>query len=213
MVRDNFENYKLSFSSNFLEIENVKFFLYILLFICLNCIGQANIETPFGFPKLHIEMTTEELTKEMGEPIEIKSFNDENKVWIDGGYDTKKAVVYAIGFDQVYVYEYQNKYCLWKAYIKENKIIYMNLSGRYVMDKYKKFVTVRNQINYGDSAEKVEAVLGKNFFPDQDIGYTDYLYPDLGIRFTFAQNKISNIYLFRPFSNRADLFKLTRYYR
>lgn len=157
-------------------------------------------------------MSSEDLIYEMGQPKEIRSFEEEKKIWEDGDFNTERALVYLLGFDQLYIFDYQNKYCLWKAYFKDNKLIYMNLSGRYVLDQYKNNLTVRNDLKFGASMEDVEEVLGKNFFPDRDMGYTDYLYADLGIRFTFSQNKIATIYLFRPFSNRADLFKLIKYY-
>ncbi|MBD3637627.1 MAG: hypothetical protein HUJ25_09760 [Crocinitomicaceae bacterium] len=174
--------------------------------------GQTNIKTPFGFKKLYIEMSSDDLEDEMGKPQEIRSFEDEKKVWVNGGFDLKKAIVYHIGFDQVYIYDYQNKYCLWKAYIKEGKVVYMNLTGRWVKDEYVNNVTIRNELHFYDRIEKFEEVLGKNFFPDRNFGYTDYLYHDLGIRFTFKQSKMTNIYLFRRFTNMADLYKYARYY-
>ncbi len=173
---------------------------------------QSNIETPFGFDRIKIEMTTAELVKEMGPPEKIVSYEEEKKVWLDADYDLDKALVYHIGFDQVYVFDYQNDYCLWKAYIKDDRVIYMNLTSRFVRDLHLDKVSVRNQFGFGTSASKVEEVLGKNFFPDRAFSYTDYLYADLGIRFTFKQNHLTNIYLFRRFKNRADLGKLVKYY-
>ena len=157
-------------------------------------------------------MTTSQLIKEMGAPKKIVSYSEEKKVWLDGDYDLDKALVYHIGFDQVYVYDYQNKYCLWKAYIKDDRVIYMNLTSRFVQDLYLHKIKVRGQIGFGASISEIERLMGKNFFPDRAFSYTDYLYADLGIRFTFKQNHLTNIYLFRRFKNRADLGKLTRYY-
>ena len=157
-------------------------------------------------------MSTSQLIKEMGSPEKIVSYQEEEKVWLDADYELDKALVYHIGFDQVYIYDYQNKYCLWKAYIKDDRVIYMNLTSRFVRDLYIEKLKVRDAFGFGVSAQKVEKVLGKNFFPDRAFSYTDYLYADLGIRFTFKQNHLSNIYLFRRFKNRADLGKLTRYY-
>lgn len=157
-------------------------------------------------------MTTEELVAEMGEPIEIRSFKDEKQVWIDGDFNTEKHIVYHIGYDNVYIFDYQNKYCLWKAYIKDNKVIYINLSSRYTEKIYTDNVTIRNTLHYHCSIENVERVLGKDFFPDRHISFTDYFYAELGIRLTFIQGKMTNIYMFRRFTNRADLYRLVKYY-
>ena len=184
--------------------------IFILLFVSTTF--AQTIIPPFGFKDLHVNMTTAELVEEMGQPKKIVSFEDEKKVWVDGGFPLEKAIVFHIGFQEVYVYDYQNKYCLWKAYIKDDQVIYMNLVSRYVWDQYKSKVSILGKLYFQDPTEKFEQVLGKNFFPDRDFGYTDYLYHDLGIRFTFKQDKMTNIYLFRRLSNRADLLKLIKYY-
>lgn len=171
-----------------------------------------NISTPWGFDKLKVEMTSSDLIKELGRPEKIVSYEQEEKVWLDGDYDLAKSLVYHIGFDEVYIYDYQNKYCLWKAYLKDDHVIYMNLTSRYVREIYTEKVMVRNKFGFGSSTSQVEKTLGENFFPDRAFSYTDYLYADLGIRFTFKQNRLTNIYLFRRFKNRADLGKLTKYY-
>src|SRR5690606_2935593 len=137
---------------------------------------------------------------------------EEKKVWVDGNHSLNKAIVFHIGFDEVYLFNYQNKYCLWKAYLKDDKVVYMNLVSRFVNDEFKTKLTVAEQLHFNDHIEAFEKVLGKNFFPDREFGYADYLYHDLGIRFTFKQGKMTNIYLFRPLSNRADLLKLVKYY-
>lgn len=157
-------------------------------------------------------MTTSELVQEMGQPEKIVSYQEEEKVWLDADYNLDKALVYHIGFDEVYIFDYQNKYCLWKAYIKDDKVIYMNLTSRFVRDNYINKVKVRNEFGFGAKISTVVTSMGKNFFPDRAFSYTDYLYADLGIRFTFKQNHLTNIYLFRRFKNRADLGKLVKYY-
>ena len=191
----------------------MRIFLIIgIVLICACGHTQTNITTPYGFPKIRVNMTTSELIQEMGQPKEIRYYKDEKKVWVDGGYDISKSIAYLIGFDSVMIYDYQNKYCLWKAYVKDDQVIYMNLVSRFVLEKFTSQVTVHHKIRFGDSIEKVEAVLGKNFYPDRNIGYTDYLYHDLGIRFTFKQNKMTNIYLYRRLENRADLYILARHF-
>lgn len=192
----------------------MRFTLLLLLILnsLLDSTGQTNIETPFGFKDLFIEMSSAQLIKEMGAPKKIVSYAEEEKVWLDSDYDLNKALVYHIGFDEVYIFDYHNKYCLWKAYMKDDQVIYMNLTSRFVSDLFVEKIKVRNAFGFGVSSHKVEETLGKNFFPDRAFSYTDYLYADLGIRFTFKQNHLTNIYLFRRFKNRADLGKLTRYY-
>jgi hypothetical protein len=173
---------------------------------------QVNIETPFGFENLFIEMSTTQLIEEMGEPEKIISYEDEKKVWVDGDYSLEKSLIFHIGFDQVYVFDYQNKYCLWKAYIKNNKVVYMNITSRFVEEIYKTQLTIRGVLSFQNRIQEFVDVLGSNFFPDRGFGYTDYLYHDLGIRFTFRQDRMTNVYLFRRFTNKADLFKLVKYF-
>ena len=182
------------------------------MFTCINTFSQVNVVPPYGFKDLRVDMTSGDLIALMGQPKRVVSFEDEKKVWVDGNFSLDKAIVFHIGFDEVYEFDYQNKYCLWKAYIKDGKVIYMNLVSRFVVDEIKSKLTVMDQIHFQDSEADVVKILGKNFFPDRDFGYTDYLYHDLGIRFTFKQDKMTNIYLFRRFSNRADLFKLVKYF-
>ena len=190
----------------------MRFVVLILISIAHFTIAQVNIDTPYGFKNLHIEMSTSELVDEMGEPKKMVSFEDEKKVWVEGNFDLNKAIAFHIGFDKVYVFDYQNKYCLWKAYIKDDKVVYMNLVSRFVRNEFKSNVTVRGLLHFHDHVKEFEAVMGKNFFPDRGLGYTDYLYHDLGIRFTFKQDKMTNIYLFRRLTNRADLLKLVKHY-
>lgn len=184
----------------------------ISLLIYLNSFSQSNIETPLGFDKVYVNMSVEDLVSELGQPEEIRSFKDEEKVWIDGGFHTDRSMAFVIGFDQVYIFDYNNKYCLWKAYVNKGKVIYMNLVTRFTREEFTENVTVRNRLHFHDSIEKVEKELGKNFFPDRGFGYTDYLYHDLGIRFTFKQNRMVNIYLFRRLDNRADLYRVVRFF-
>ena len=188
-----------------------KLLLFFILFSS-DCIAQSNANTPFGFDKLHIEMSTSELISEMREPKEIKTYEDEKKVWTDGDYDLSKAVVFLIGFDKVYIFDYHNKYCLWKAYIKGDRVVYMNLTSTYQLDKYKENMSVNGEIKFGDSVEKVVSLLGKNFFPDRGFGYTDYLYNDLGIRFTFLQDKMTHVYFYRRLTSKASLYRLIKHY-
>lgn len=186
--------------------------LVFMAFLSINCLSQVNIDTPLGFKNLYIEMSTSELVEEMGEPKDIIAFEDEKKVWVDGKFDLNKAIVFHLGFDIVYVFDYQNKYCLWKAYIKDDKVVYMNLVSRFVREEFKSELTVKGLLHFHDKASDFEEIMGKNFFPDRGFGYTDYLYHDLGIRFTFKQEKMTNIYLVKRFSNRADLLNLVKYY-
>ena len=157
-------------------------------------------------------MSVDDLLKEMGEPNEIKSFQQEKNIWVGGGYNLDQAIVFLIGFDKVYLFDYQNKYCLWKAYVKDGKVIYMNLVSRFVRDEFKYAVTVKDQLHFQDPISDFVRVLGKNFYPDRAFSYTDYLFHEQGVRFTFKQGKMTNIYLFRRIKNRADLYKLTRYF-
>lgn len=157
-------------------------------------------------------MNTSQLVAEMGNPDKIVSFEAEKKVWVDGEFNIEESIIFLHGFDQVYLFNKNNKYCLWKAYIKDDKVIYMNLTSRFVDENYVQGVTVRNSIHFGDKIDKVVNVLGKNFYPDRQWTYTDYLYHDLGIRFTFKQSRITNIYLYRRFRNKADLYRLVRHF-
>jgi hypothetical protein len=193
-------------------VKGMQRLLLIILLSPALSFSQMNIETPLGFEKIHVNMSTAALTAEMGSPKEIRSFRDEEKLWLDGGYNTEQSMAFVIGFDYVYIFDYQNKYCLWKAYIKDDQVIYMNLSSRYTEAKFVEAVTVRNKIHFHDSIDEIEGVLGENFFPDRNFGYTDYLYHDLGIRFTFKQNRMTNIYLFRPLNNRADLLRVVKFF-
>ncbi|MFT4602528.1 MAG: hypothetical protein ACI857_002714 [Arenicella sp.] len=186
--------------------------LVCFLFSAHLSLAQMNMQTPVGFDEIYIEMNTKDLVAEMGTPKEIRSYKDEKKVWTDGDHDLSKAVVFLIGFDQVYIFDYQNKYCLWKAYVKDGKVIYINFSSTYLQDKYKNNLTVNGKIKYGDSIEKIVSVLGENFFPDRGFGYTDYLFNDLGIRFTFHQNKMTHIYLYRKLTSKANLYLLVKHY-
>ncbi|MEX1002995.1 MAG: hypothetical protein WDZ35_12830 [Crocinitomicaceae bacterium] len=189
-----------------------RFFSYLLIFSFHGIIAQTNIETPYGFPNLYVNMPTSKLLAEMGQPTEVRSFESEKKVWVDGGYDISKSIAFLIGFDQVYLFDYQNKYCLWKAYVLNDQVIYMNLTSRYVREEFTKQLTIRNELHFHDSIAAFEKILGKNFFPDRGFGYTDYLYHDLGIRFTFKQGVMTNIYLYRRLTNKADLYILARHF-
>jgi hypothetical protein len=190
----------------------MRLFSLISLFVVLYSFAQTNIETPNGFDKIHVNMSADALVKEMGPPTEVRDFKDEEKIWVDGGYHTDRSMAFVIGFDEVYIFDYNNKYCLWKAYVKNNQVIYMNLVTRFTREEFRKNITVRNKLHFHDSIEKVEQEMGKNFFPDRGFGYTDYLYHDLGIRFTFKQNRMVNIYLYRRLDNRADLYRVVKWF-
>lgn len=189
------------------------FFTILAISFVFTSSAQMNITTPNGFSDLYVEMSTAELLRVMGQPEKIKTFESEERLWKVGGYETERSIVFVHGFDKVYQFEQNNKYCLWKAYIKDDKVIYMNLTTQYVDDYYKSRVTVNGKIHFGDRPSKVREVLGTKYYKDMDWKYIDYLYHDMGIRFTFRQSRITNIYLYRPFDNRADLMRMIRHYK
>lgn len=157
-------------------------------------------------------MSTVDLVREMGTPESITSYEDEKALWLSLDYNLDLSMAFLLGFDQVYVFPQQNKYCLWKAYVKDGKVVYMNLTTQWVDEQYYGAIMVKGKFGFLASTKDVEKALGDNFYPDRRFTYTDYLYHDLGIRFTFRGDKITNIYLFRLLDNRADLGRLIKHF-
>lgn len=172
---------------------------FVILLLSLSTIAQYNIEPGKGFQKIYPGMSTADLRKELGSPDEIVPYEKEKKIWEDFGYDVEQKIVFFLGFTEVYVYDSDNAYSIWKVFVKDDKVTVISMSSYDIKDEYVRNITIDNQLKYFASGSKIKSVLGSEFYDYTDnMNNQEYYYFKYGIRFIMDNDQLRNIFLFQP---------------
>ncbi len=180
------------------------FFTILLYFIFANTIiAQKNIKAGIGFDDIYIGTTIQDATKILGEPTLISSRKDEKIHWATFGYDLKKSLVFSLKFDQVYLFEEYNEYMIWKIYTKKGKIVNMNISSFVHSKENKKRITVLDKNYFFSPPAFLKDFKGDNPLIHKDyFGYLEFIYFKEGIQLIFDNNKLSNVFIFKPMKKK-----------
>ena len=161
-------------------------------------LGQ-NLEPKKGFQAIYIGMNVEDLKGVLGTPTYIVSLEDEKQAWVSAGYNLQSKIIFHIGFDYVYKYEDDNAYGIWKAYIKDEKIVYMSITAYSALEEAVESITINETIKFGNSIDDVVSIMGDDYMRKTDErDYTEIIYMDLGLRFIFTSNELNHVYIFAP---------------
>ena len=179
--------------------------LFFFFVLTAGVFAQVKVKAGEGFDKIKIGMGISKALEVLGEPDEIRSRKEEQKLWEDYGYDVSKQLEFYIGFDKVYVFVNNNSYALWKVFVRKNKIVFLNISAHIFGEDVTGKISTDRNIGIGDSPEKVVEVMGKDFFKEEnpEEGQADYTYFEKGIRFTFSKGILKNIYIFKSMGTEA----------
>ena len=191
----------------------------ILLFLLIGLfhrygISQHSITPGVGFDEIQMEMEISELIKIIGQPTSVRSRKQEKKRWKRNGYKTKRTFTFDLKFDSVYVFEKENKYAIWKAFVKDDRAILYNLSS-YIFDTLiTQEINVLDSVGFYDSVSRLSEIIGSDYYTKVDKNQNvEYIYFEKGIRFVANDSLLRNIYLFKPKIARRGLLKKLRLHR
>ena len=185
----------------------------VLLLLCLGLFGfsataQYNIIPGKGFDDVKIKMHIDDMVKVLGSPEEIVSFEDEKESWENGGYDIQKSLPFYIGFDEVYMFG-DNKYAIWKVYVKKKKAVYVNLSSYLHDEDITDKISLNNDVHFYDNLNKVVSVLGGKYHYKVDEGENTLIFfLEQGIELIINEQELRNICFFKPMKAKKAVIQL-----
>ncbi len=164
--------------------------------------AQQNVIPGKGFENIRIGMKIENVLIELGEPTLISSRKEESTHWKIFGYQPKNAFIFRLEFDNVYLFESDNEFLIWKIYTHKGKIIYINISS-YVFENPLHKISIDNKFKMEDSHEKIKKTFeGTPYKKTKGIDYNELLYPKEGILFIFNSTQLKNVHVFNPIKKR-----------
>lgn len=181
--------------------KSILVFVFVLLSTSLS--AQKNIRPGFGYDQIHVGMQIEALKALIGEESKIISYDEEKANYEDSDYDYKTNLGFIIGFDQVYLFQNDNAYGVWKAYVLKNKIVYLNISSFTATVPIISEITIQDTLKFFDGVSQMETLFGKEYVKCIDPnGYTTYTYVNLGIRILFEGTKLRNVFIFKALKGK-----------
>lgn len=190
--------------------------LIISFLLSLSLVAQKNIESARGYDKIVVGMSVSSLVN--AEPTYTKmNFNQEKAEWIDHGYTWDEELVRQIPFDESYTFTQGNKYGIWTVYVKDKKVVIIQISKNYFPVSLSAYPSIDGKINFGASIEDIEKVYGTNYI--RQVAYNGTIsmtYPELGISFNVWEfDGLTTLYVFEKMnepdakSARQKMQKLT----
>lgn len=178
----------------------------LLLFICLSIFtsfSQKNIIAGEGYGQVKIGMSIDELKELIGVETAIISYEDEKASYIDSEYDPLTNLGFLIGFDNVYLFQNDNAFAVWKVYVKKNKVVYMNISSYTATLPIISELTIQDSLKFFQGTKEMEASFGTDYVKCVDPnGYITFTYVQQGIRFLYEGTKLRNVFIFKALKGK-----------
>ncbi|MEW6469811.1 MAG: hypothetical protein AB1458_12855 [Bacteroidota bacterium] len=162
------------------------------------------IEPGIGINDIKLGMSYTDFKGIVGTPFEHRSFSEEKKSYKKAKLDAAALMQYKIGFDFVLVYYKNNNkspYPIYKAYFKDNKLVYINLSSyTYELADCKKKFRLPGGLTFGASNGLITTEFGE---PDEKGVYLNdnlaYVYKKKGVALVVNQteNAMRGIEIFK----------------
>ncbi len=176
--------------------------LLIILF-CFKAYTQNTLTPGEGFVDVHIGMNIDNLIEIIGKPLTIITKNEEKEKWESVGYNVSKHFSFCLKFDKVYIFENENKYAIWKVFVKKGKVVYINFSSYIYNQSITENINVSSNFSFYDNLKKVIESLGNKYNIIAEFeNNTEYLFLDKGISFIINESEIRNILLFKPIKRK-----------
>lgn len=174
-------------------------FVFIGIIVAMSAASLAqNLAPEKGYEELYVGMSSAELIHLMGEPHQIIQRMTEEESWKRAGYKLETKVIFHIGFDEVYKFEEDNEFGLWKAYLLYDTVVYMSITSYSAIPEAVDKITIDEKLYLGCSVKEVIAHMGDNYRRKVDEReYTEIIYMDAGLRFIFVDDKLNHVYVFR----------------
>lgn len=159
--------------------------------------AQYDITPGKGFSDIKLKMHIDDIISVIGQPKSMDSFEEEKALWENFGYDAEKGLPFYIGFDEVYKFD-NNKYAIWKVYVKKNKAVYIVLSSYGIEERILEKISVLNSIKFFDNLSKITSVMGDEYYTKIDEGGNEsFFFLNKGIEFIMDDGELRNVYFFK----------------
>jgi hypothetical protein len=184
----------------------IKIIVSLLIFFhTLYASELLSIQPGQGIQKVILGMTSNELVEMIGNASAKYTFSEEEKMFLDFGYDTSKQLNFLRPFDFVLEYTGKknktifSKYPVFKAYFKDDRLVYIILSS-YVHD-----VSPNILLKTHSAFTEIKPILdtlGEHIYLPLSRYDGQYLFPKLGICLIAEDGLVKTIEIYKPLNEK-----------